>query len=259
MTITSGGDFVSGVSLAWGATHVFFIRGGSLWRAPAEGGEPRELTSLDKSQGEVLHADPLPLPGGRFLLFTRLTAAQGTPRIESIPLDGGKRSVVVEGATTPVWSPTGHLLFGRDGAVWAVPFDPDTATARGAAVQVIPQGVVGTVRTGSLGFQVSANGTLAFVPANFDNKRLVSVGRDGSELPLGLPSGSYGNPRISLDGRRIAIEREGSLVDLVDLARGTRAVVAPAAVGTNFPIWTADGAKVVVRRYNVPFWVAADG
>ena len=258
-TITSGGDFVSGVSLAWGQTHVFFIRGGSLWRAPAEGGEPRQLTSLDTLQGEVLHADPLPLPGGRFLLFTRLTAAQGAPRIESIPSDGGARSVVVEGGTTPVWSPTGHLLFGRDGGVWAVPFDPGTATTSGAAVQIIPPGIVGTVRTGSLGFQLSATGTLAYVPANFDSKRLVSVGRDGSELPLGLPPGSYGTPRISLDGRRIAIERDGSVVDLIDLVRGTRAVIAPAAVGTNFPTWTADGTKVVVRRYNVPFWVSADG
>lgn len=115
------------------------------------------------------------------------------------------------------------------------------------------------MRSGSLGFQLSANGTLAFVPADFDSKRFVSVGRDGSELPLGLPPGSYGNPRISLDGRRIALDREGSAVDLIDLARGTRAVVAPAAVGTNFPLWTSDGAKLVVRRFNVPFWVAADG
>ena len=141
--ITSGGDFVAGVSLAWGQKHVFFIRSGSLWRAPAEGGAPQQLTSLDHSLGEVLHGDPLPLPGERFLLFTRVTTAQGAPRIESIPLDGGKRAVVVEGATTPVWSPTGHLLFGRDGAVWAVPFDPQTATVRGAAVQVISPGSSG--------------------------------------------------------------------------------------------------------------------
>jgi serine/threonine-protein kinase len=257
--ITSGGDFVAGVSLAWGPKHIFFIRGGSLWRTAPEGGASQQLTSLDTSAGEVLHADPLPLPGGRFLLFTRLTTAQSAPRIESIPTDGGKRAVVVEGGTTPVWSPTGHLLFGRDGAVWAIPFDPEAAVARGPAVQVIPPGVVGTVRSGGLGFQLSATGTLAFVPADFDSKRLVSVGRDGSELPLALPSGSYGNPRISLDGRRIALEREGSAVDLIDVARGTRAVVAPAAIGTNFPTWTSDGAKVVVRSYNVPFWFAADG
>ena len=257
--LATGGDFVTGVSLAWSPTELFFIRGGCLWTAPPEGGEPKQITSLDTAQNEVLHADPLPLPGGRFILFSRLTAAAGGGRIESIPAGGGTRAVVVENATTPVWSPTGHLLFGREGAVWAVAFDPETARAQGPAVAVIPAGIVGTVRTGSLGFQVSANGALAFVPANFDSKRLVSVGRDGAELPLALPPGSYGNPRVSPDGRRIAFEREGSVVEIIDLARGTRAVVVAAAVGTNFPIWTVDGTRLVFRRYNVPFWATADG
>jgi Tol biopolymer transport system component len=257
--LATGGDFVTGVSLAWSPTTVFFVRGGSLWAVPPDGGEARQLTTLDAAQGEVLHIDPLPLPGGQHVLFSCLTAAAGAGRIESVPVGGGARAIVVENATTPVWSTTGHLLFGRDGAVWAMPFDPDTARGRGPAVVVIPAGFVGTVRTGSLGFQLSANGTLVFVPVNFDSKRLVSVARDGAELPLALPPGSYGNPRMSTDGRRIGFEREGSVVETVDLVRGTRAVVVPSAVGTNFPLWTADGTRLVFRRNNVPFWAAADG
>ncbi len=259
MALAEGGDFVSGVSLAWGEKGVLFTRGGSLWSVPADGGEARPLTSLDASRDEVFHTDPIVLPRGRSVLFTCLTRAPGTERIEAISVAGGPRSVVVERATTPVWSPTGHLLFAREGAVWAVLFDPGTAVTRGSAVMVIPSGVVGTVRWGSLGFQLAANGTLLFVPRNLDNKLFVSVGRDGSELPLGLPPGSYGNPRISPDGRRVAVEREGSAVDSVDLARGTRAVLVPAAVGTLFVIWNGDGSRLVFRRFNVPFWAAADG
>ena len=259
VVLAQGGDFVSGVSLAWGETGVLFTRGGALWRVPAAGGEARPLTSLDASRDEVFHTDPIVLPGGRTVLFSCLTRGAGTERIEAIPVDGGPRSVVVERATSPVWSPTGHLLFARDGAVWAVPLDPDSAALRGSAVTVIPSGVVGNVRWGSLGFQLSANGTLLFVPKNLDNKRFVTVGRDGSELPLGLPPGSYGNPRISPDGRRVAVEREGSVVDSVDLARGTRSVLVPAAVGTLFVIWNGDGSRLVFRRFNVPFWAAADG
>ena len=174
-------------------------------------------------------------------------------------MQGGQRSVVVERATTPVWSPTGHLLFARDGAVWAVALDPDAVAVRGAAVPVIPSGVVGSMRTGSLGLQVSANGTLLFLPKNSDSKHMVSVGRDGSELPLGLPPGSYGNPRVSPDGRRVAVEKEGSVIESVDLARGTRSVVVPAALGTLFVTWNGDGSRLVFRRFNVPFWAAADG
>ena len=57
--ITSGGDFAPGLNLAWGQKHVFFISGGSLWRAPADGGASQQLTSLDNTLGELLHADPL--------------------------------------------------------------------------------------------------------------------------------------------------------------------------------------------------------
>jgi hypothetical protein len=96
-----------------------------------------------------------------------LTTAAGAGRIEAISRDGQNRSVIIEHAVTPVWSPTGHLLYGRDGAVWAVPFDPKSATTSGAAVPVIPSGVVGTVRSGSLGFQLSSTGTLVFVPVDF--------------------------------------------------------------------------------------------
>jgi Tol biopolymer transport system component len=174
-------------------------------------------------------------------------------------MDGRHRSVVIERAITPVWSPTGHLLFGRDGAVWAVPFDPNSATVRGEALIVIPTGIIGSVRTGSLGFQLSSNGTLAFVPADFDNKRVVSVARDGSEVALNLPANRYANPRISPDGRRLLIESQASVIETLDLARGTRAKLTPAALGTSFSTWTADGEGAVFRRFNVPFWAAADG
>ena len=254
-----GGDFVSGVSLAWGGSDVMFTRDGSLWSVPMAGGDARPLTTLDASRDEVLHTDPMLLPGGGTVLFACLTTTPGAERIEAIPVAGGARRVVLERATAPVWSPTGHLLFARDGAVWAVPFDRDTAATRGSPVQVIPPGVVGTVRWGSLGFQLSASGTLLFVPVKLDHRWFVSVGRDGSELPLDLPPQSYGNPRVSPDGRRVAVEREGSVVDLVDFSRGTRAVLASAAVGTLFVTWNADGTRLVFRRFNAPFWAATDG
>jgi hypothetical protein len=38
-----------------------------------------------------------------------------------------------------------------------------------------------------------------------------------------------------------------------------RARLTAAAMATSYPIWTADGKGVVFKRYNVPFWAAADG
>jgi serine/threonine-protein kinase len=245
---------------AWGSGELVYGRGGALWTVPAKGGTPRQLTKLDPTRHEVLHIDPAVFPGTRTALFTSLTNEAGAERIEAASLDGGRRSVVIEHAMAPVWSPTGHLLFGRDGAVWAVPFDPESASVRGAAVPVIPAGVVGTLISGSLGFRVSSTGTLVYEPADFDYKRVVSVARDGSELALNLlPPNRYGNPRISPDGRRLLVETDLSFIETLDLARGVRTTLTAAALGTSYSAWTADGKGVVFRRYNSPFWTAADG
>jgi serine/threonine protein kinase len=255
--LARGADLAS--SVAWVGMDIVYSRGGALWIVLAKGGTPRQLTTLDASRHEVLHSDPAVLPGQRVVLFASLTTEAGTERIEAVSIDGQKRWVVVEHAVTPVWSSTGHLLFGRDGAVWAVPFDENNATTSGAAVPVIPAGVVCTVRSGSLGFQLSSTGDLVYVPEGFGSKRVVSVGRDGSELALNLPPDRYGTPRTSPNGRRLLVESQGSHIETLDLLRGTHATLTAPAMGTSFSSWTADGEGVVFRRFNVPFWTAADG
>jgi serine/threonine-protein kinase len=255
--VATGADATS--SFAWGPGEIVFMRGGALWTVPARGGGPRQLTVLDPARHEVLHTDAAVFPGTRMVLFTSLTTEPNSERIEAVPLNGGRRSVVIEHAMAPVWSPTGHLLFGRDGAVWAAPFDSGSATVRGAPVPVIPAGVVSTKRFGSPAFQVSSTGTLVFEPADFDYKRVVSVARDGSELALNLlPPNPYENPRISPDGCQLLIGTDWAVIETLDLAREARAKLTAAALGTSHSVWTADKA-VVFRRYNVPFWAAADG
>ena len=255
--LAHGADLSSGI--AWIGTDIVYSRGGALWIVPTKGGTARQLTTLDGARHEVLHSDPAVLPGQRVILFSSLTTDAGTERIEAVSIEGQKRSVVIEHAITPVWSSTGHLLFGRDAAVWAVPFDGSSATTNGTAVQVIPAGVVSTGRTGSLEFKISSSGDLVYVPVGFDFKRVISVARDGSELALSLPPDRYGIPRISPDGRRLLMESEEHHFEILDMLHGTHAKLAASAMGTGFPSWTSDGEGVVFRRFNVPFWTAADG
>jgi serine/threonine protein kinase len=257
-TITeSGVDRVA--TGTWGADRIVFSRSGELWIVSSDGGEPRQLTRLDPSRREVMHADPIVLPMGRIVLFASMTSVPGTDRIEAIPIDGSARSVVMERATTPAWSTTGHLLFARDGAVMAAPADAATGAVRGPAVTVIPAGVIGTQGSGTLGFRLSATGTLLFLPAESFFKRLVSVDRQGAARMLRLPPGRYSNPRVAPDGLKLLVERGGTVIEALDLASGSRGLIAPAALGTSFSTWTAGGEKVVLRRFNLPTWVATDG
>jgi eukaryotic-like serine/threonine-protein kinase len=245
--------------LAWTQAGIVFVRDGALWIVSAQGGTPRALTVLDAARHEVLHDRPLLLPGGRFVLFSSVTSEPGAERIEAVSIDGGRRSVVVERAMTPIWSPTGHLVFSRDGAVLAVPLDPDTATVRGTAVPVMAAGAVQNVGAGFLGLWMSSTGTLVYLPDGFGSSRLASVARDGSTLALDLPSGAYQNPRIAPDGRRLMVESESDVIEVLDLARGTRARLTPPAFGTIFSTWNSDGTRVVFKRFTLPFWISADG
>ncbi len=255
--VTSGADLTGG--LVWSPAGIIFGRGGALWIVSPEGSAPRALTVLDAARQEVVHDHPVVLPGERLVLFASLTTEPGAERIEAVSIDGGPRSVIVERATTPVWSPTGHLLFARDGALLAAAFDPHTATLRGAAVPVMPSGAVEALSFGDLGLWISSTGTLLYLPAGFTDQRVVSVARDGAALALDLPPGRYANPRISPDGRRLLVESGGNVIEALDLARGTRARLTAAAFGTLFSTWSADGNRVVFRRFNSPFWAKADG
>ncbi len=245
--------------LAWGEAGIVFVRNGALWIAPTGGGEPRSLTTLDAARHEVLHAGPLFLPGGRTVLFSSLTTDSGTERIEAVSIDGGPRSVVVERATTPVWSPTGHLLFARDGAVLATAFDEKAVQTHGIATTVLAPGLVGSSNSGALGLRLASDGTLLFMPRDFHQQRLVSVARDGSALILDLPHGTYLNPRLSPDGRRVMVETEFTHLEALNLERGTRAQLTAAAPVTGWCVWNRDGSRVVYRRNPSLFWMSADG
>jgi Tol biopolymer transport system component len=249
-----------GGEVAWSPSDIVFAEGGALWIVSPEGGTPRALTELDVDRGEIAHGQPTVLPGGRVALFTSRTAQVGEERIEAVPIGGGKRRVVVDRATSPVWSPTGHLLFERDGAVFAAAFDLVTATVRGEAVPVIPCGTVeGFTVGGSLGLRLSSTGTLLYVPAGFQNKRLVSVGRDGAALDLDLPSDRYDSPRVSPHGRRLLVGVYGRWLEVLDLARGTHARLTGGSQTGGFATWSEDGQRVVFRKLFVLSWAAADG
>jgi Tol biopolymer transport system component len=256
-TVTSEVD--NGSALAWSPAGIIFVRGGGLWIVSPEGGVARTLTVLDAARHEVAHDQPVVLPGGRFVLFASQTSEPGAERVEAVSIDGSQRSVVLERATTPVWSPTGHLLFARDGAVLAAAFDPRTARPLSAAVPIIPSGALEALASGNLNLSLSTTGTLLYVPAGFTDTRVFSVDRDGAPLPLDLPSGRYANPRISSDGHRLLMDSAGTVIEALDLARGSRARLTAAAPSTGYSTWNADGRRVVFRRFRSPFWMAADG
>ena len=230
-----------------------------MWIVEGEGGEARRLTTLDAARREVTHTGPAILPGGRIVLFSTFTLEPGGERIEAVPTMGGPRSVVLERATSPVWSPTGHLLFTRNGVVLAVPLDAATATVTGTPTPVFPAGLIAAGFSGTTALRVARNGTLAYVPSDSLVSRLVSVARDGAALPLDLPPGNLQTPRLSPDRRRVLVTDSASVLAAWDLERRSREQLTTPSPGTRFGMWSRDGSQLMYRRFNVPTLARSDG
>ena len=255
--VVSGVDITSG--FAWCEQAFVFRKNQVLWTVPTGGGEARPLTTIDEAR-DLLHVTPTCLPGG-YVAFTVLAREAAAPRIDVVSLAGGDRSVAVENAGRPVWLAPGHLLFGRDRAVMAVRFDAAVRKTAGAPVTVLPAGNVTTSNSGTLEFDVSANGTLAYSPAGASARRLVSVSRDGAATLINLPAGAYYNPRVSPEGQRIALLEDGQGLSILDLARGTAAVLIGGQVGAqggSFTTWNSRGDRMIVRRVEQPYWIGVD-
>ena len=257
-TLLARGADLAG-TITWGSSGLVFSRDGALWLAPADGGSERQLTALDTDRREVFHANQMVLPNGRTILFSSFSSETGAERIEAVSSTGDARRVVLERATTPVWSSSGHLLFVRDGAILAAAFDPETAEVTGGAIKVIPAGIVAPTSGGGIGLRLSQSGDLLLLPNEYYTTHVESVARDGSRMGLPFPSARYMNVRLAPDGRRILLEAAGLRLDALDLERETVSRLTPDTPGTTFSIWSRDGRHIIFRRYNSPYWLSADG
>src|SRR5690606_1817077 len=121
-------------------------------------------------------------------------------------------------------SETGHLLFVREGALMAQPFNTSRLELTGGPFALATTPSPGA-NTGYYGFAASASGVLAHstVPGEDGPQRLVWLARDGTvEERTTVVSVDLFAPRISPDGLRIAFEgQEGANGDvwIYDTAR----------------------------------------
>jgi hypothetical protein len=162
---------------------IVFGHDGALWEIPGtETGSARQLTSLDLDKGERAHAWPTVVSGGKAVLFTTLTAGpRMAMRIDAIVRATGERHVVVDSGSYPMYASSGHLVFFRDNALLAAPFDVDALKLTGP-----PAVVVRSIALDQLGAPMAAlssAGTLAYVIPESATRRLVWVSRQAWSRP----------------------------------------------------------------------------
>ena len=186
-----------------------------LWMVAANGASDRQLTTIDTARGEFAHWYPQVLPDGRTVIFTNYATPMARARIEAVNLSTGKRTVIVEGAIYGRYTANGYLLYARDEAVFAAPFDPDKVAVTGPAAPVL-EDVAWQPQDGVAGYAVAGNGTLVYLKASewTVDRDVVWADRTGTTSPALPRAGSWAQPRLSPDGRWIAISQAEPKRDL---------------------------------------------
>ena len=241
----AGGDWTTDGMILYTPDYV-----SGLWRVPAGGGAPEQLTAPDSARGELAHWWPQVLPDGEHVLFTAFSTPVERARIEVLSLETGERTVLLEGGVSGRYVPTGHLLYARSEALFAVPFDLRRLALTGQPVPVL-QDLAVEAEDGRAAFSVSDNGTLAYISASAFavDLELVWVTRRGSAgEPITAP-GRFDNPRLSPDGRRVALAiaraSEPQDVWILDLVRGTRTPLTSGGANDFAPLFTPDARHVI--------------
>jgi serine/threonine-protein kinase len=216
-----------------------------LYRVSADGGEPVPLTALRETPPEIDHHSPSLLPGGQAVLYT-LHANDGQFNVVVETLATAERKLLIESAYDARYVASGHVVFARNQAILAVPFDLQRLEITGPQVTLVEQ-VAGRPIDGNGGFRLSTNGTLAFMPQpSIEGRTLAWVERTGVEIPLPITAGAFSTPRVSPDGGRLAYTAaEAGRHDIYTYELATGATVRLTRDGDNrAPIWTPDGRRV---------------
>jgi serine/threonine-protein kinase len=222
-----------------------------LSRVSSGGGEPQPLTTIDTGSGERTHRWPHAVPDEDVILFTVGTMnspeSYDQSHIDAIRPSSGERKTVLEGASIARYVPTGHLIFGREGFLFAVPFDIKRLETTGSPVPVV-ENVMGMRSSGVVYFGFSNNGLLTYVAGapRSRESRLVWRYRDGTTEPLAAPVQGYANPRLSPDHKQIALGIEGDTtfdIWTFDIERETLTRLTFEGDNT-VPVWSPDGRQI---------------
>ena len=227
----------------WGpdGTIVFSSIGSGLWLVAEGGGTPEQIAEAQPGQN---YLDPAFVANGNAVLFTVSSFGQAQPsQIAVLSLDSREQRALLEGSS-PRLLPTGHLLFNRADGLWAVPFDVRRLDVTGEPVPVLEG--IGTGAEGIAQYAVSSDGTLVYMEGGGlaeQLRKLALVDRTGAVERFDVPPNRYVAPRLSPDGRSLAVQTDGERSDIwiYDLP-GDTAIRQFTLEGNNVrPLWTPDG------------------
>jgi serine/threonine-protein kinase len=226
-----------------------------IYRMPEDGGDSERLLAVDRAAGDRTLEYPELLPGGKGMLLTVTELTDELPDVFLAvqSLSGGNRSMLAENAPFGRYASSGHVVYPTEGRLVALPFNPETLQATGAAVDVSEPGMVFPRRI-PCEWSFSRTGTLVYAPVTreqLSRQILAFVDENGVEDPI--PMAWYERAdwlRLSPNGQRVVFGAQyvpgyGRDVWIHDIASGSNAEITFDPDNEQFPIWTPDGERIV--------------
>jgi serine/threonine-protein kinase len=227
----------------------------AVMRVSADGGEPQVLFAVERAVPWA----PQMLPDGATVLFTLLNVRDpaAAPSVVVQSLVTGERKTLVDNAGAARYVSTGHLLYVREGVLFARRFDP-VRLGSGEGVPVLegvrrPSFVGQDIVTPTAYYDVSSNGSSVYLPGSPTltlQRDLVMMDDSSRFVPLKVPSRAYDSPRVSPDGRQLAVgidDGRDAQIWVYDLA-GANPIRQLTQTGHNrFPLWSPDSRYIVFQ------------
>jgi eukaryotic-like serine/threonine-protein kinase len=247
-------DAPGGVTAVWAEDDTIYFSAGTrrnIQRVSASGGAPTPVTDVRTTEGEISHATPALLPGGRSLLFT-IFRTDGA-RIARLDLDSGVITPLLDGKQ-PYYLPSGHLVFAREGALWVVEFDGARGLVTGDPLPAVNAVLDAGGLNGGAQFALSPTGALLYAPAHqaTSARVLLWFDRSGNQSELPLEPRAISRLSLSPDGTRAALSiggGPGQDIWIYDLQRVTLTRVTTHPEVDTAPVWSPDGRTLAFRSH----------
>jgi eukaryotic-like serine/threonine-protein kinase len=190
---------------------------GGLFRVSAAGGTPEEMTKPDSSRLETSHRWPVFLPDGKHFLYLAANFSGQTENnaIFLGSLDSQERRLLVSTSANAAYAEPGYLVYLRDKALVAQPFDRRRYVLSGEP-QTLSDEVLYASLVGRAVFSVTSGEVLVTQTGKGASlSQLTWFDRSGKTAgTVGVP-GTYSNVRLSPDGHRVVndqTDQDGTLI-----------------------------------------------